>query len=296
MDNRCRIAIVGVGRYGRRLLDAFLKATPVDAVMLRKNSPNLEYVRECSPETTIFHSLEDLLINGDFCAAIVATPIDTHFDIGMRMLASGKHLFIEKPPARTAKECLEMFEAANRKGLVCHSGYKFLYNDCFKRLVMLTGKSDPLYVSLQWHKWGTFDEDILLNLLSHELSLLYTLVSGYVNLELVTSPGGNRIILIAKQEGRIIGDIVVNRVSTYYSKMIYVHAPERTYLLANNENLYLLNDGKREFIMESKNDMLVDQALDFLGAIKNKGKTLVDHQLAMQITRSIEGLKNSILT
>ena len=55
--------------------------------------------------------------------AIIATQDDNHFDVSMKAIELGYHLLLEKPVAQTAKECIEIAKAAEKKGvkvLVCH--------------------------------------------------------------------------------------------------------------------------------------------------------------------------------
>jgi predicted dehydrogenase len=45
-------------------------------------------------------------------------PNGLHFEWTMKALAAGKHVLVEKPSANTAEETRQMFELAERKGLV----------------------------------------------------------------------------------------------------------------------------------------------------------------------------------
>jgi hypothetical protein len=45
-------------------------------------------------------------------------PNGLHFEWTMKALAAGKHVLLEKPSANTADETRQMFELAERKGLV----------------------------------------------------------------------------------------------------------------------------------------------------------------------------------
>src|SRR5207247_11414970 len=49
-------------------------------------------------------------------AALVCTPHDRHLDDVLQALAAGRHVLVEKPPARTLQEADRLIEAAARAG------------------------------------------------------------------------------------------------------------------------------------------------------------------------------------
>ena len=50
----------------------------------------------------------------------VTTPTYEHYPMTMAALAAGKHVLCEKPMALNVRECREMLEAAEARGLVHH--------------------------------------------------------------------------------------------------------------------------------------------------------------------------------
>ncbi len=67
-------------------------------------------------------------IGGDFDAVSIATPDFSHFPVTMMALAEGKHVYVEKPMARTFQEVDLMMAAAKK---ISEAGYP-------------NGKSGPL--------------------------------------------------------------------------------------------------------------------------------------------------------
>ena len=55
---------------------------------------------------------DDLLNDAELDAIAVASSVPTHHPLGMRALAAGKHVFIEKPLAASAADARELVEAA----------------------------------------------------------------------------------------------------------------------------------------------------------------------------------------
>ena len=59
----------------------------------------------------------ELLADADVDAVYVATPPGSHHDYAIAAAQAGKHVYVEKPMARTGAECEAMVEAAGRAGV-----------------------------------------------------------------------------------------------------------------------------------------------------------------------------------
>ncbi len=57
----------------------------------------------------------------------ICTPTDTHCEIALAALAAGKHVFVEKPMARTLAQAKEMAAAASSAGRLLHVGHVLRY-------------------------------------------------------------------------------------------------------------------------------------------------------------------------
>jgi predicted dehydrogenase len=115
---RLRLSIVGLGLaagpHARSLLDL------QDRIEVRwaasRSSGRISAFRERFPfpvTTDVGRVIDDP--DGD--AVLLLTPPATHLELGIRCLAAGKHLLVEKPLALTAREGAELVEAADRAGL-----------------------------------------------------------------------------------------------------------------------------------------------------------------------------------
>ncbi len=70
-----------------------------------------------------YDDADDLIHDDEVDAVYVATPPDSHRDYAIRVLEAGKPVYVEKPMARTARECVQMNEAAERAGLPLFVAY-----------------------------------------------------------------------------------------------------------------------------------------------------------------------------
>ena len=64
-------------------------------------------------------SLDELLAREDVDAVYIATPHNHHFPDGLRAIAAGKHLLIEKPLALNAPQATQLKQAAAAANLLC---------------------------------------------------------------------------------------------------------------------------------------------------------------------------------
>ncbi|MEZ4388302.1 MAG: Gfo/Idh/MocA family oxidoreductase [Candidatus Krumholzibacteriia bacterium] len=72
-------------------------------------------------------------------AVVVATPVSTHFPLGLEVLQAGKHLFIEKPMAASVEECQRLNDAADKLGRVIMVGH----TSCSRRPCRRSATTSP---------------------------------------------------------------------------------------------------------------------------------------------------------
>src|SRR5207248_1205277 len=113
----------------------------------------------------------------EFDAAIIAVPTSDHFAIAMELLRAGKHLLIEKPVSSTVEQAIKLQKEAAARSLVVHVGFPERYNPAVTQA--LREITRPLFV--ETHRLGIFsprslDVDVVLDLMIHDLDLLYFLL------------------------------------------------------------------------------------------------------------------------
>jgi predicted dehydrogenase len=80
-----------------------------------------------NPYVKVTTSIEDILSDGSIDGVMIASPIGTHHELALRCLAAGKHVFVEKPMAQTAEQCLDLIGSATERELILMPGHTFLY-------------------------------------------------------------------------------------------------------------------------------------------------------------------------
>src|SRR5262249_4529635 len=124
---------------------------------------------------------KDLLEDAELDAVVVATPVRFHYEMAKAALEVGKHVFIEKPIARTEAEAQELVSLANQQGLVLMVGHTFLFSPAVRRMKEIVDAGDIgeiQYVSARRLNLGLFQKDINVawDLAPHDISILLHLL------------------------------------------------------------------------------------------------------------------------
>ncbi len=96
------VAVIGCGYWGAkhvRVLSSLASVARVVAV--DADERRLQALDDTIPGLATFTSVDDAIPHVD--AAIIATPPTTHVPLGLRLIAAGKHVMVEKPLATSVE-------------------------------------------------------------------------------------------------------------------------------------------------------------------------------------------------
>lgn len=171
-----RIGIAGVGYWGPKIARNFHDSqNAILTTVADLNPERLAEIQKLYPEVRTTRKFEEMLSEVD--AVVVATPVRTHFDLGMRALQAGKHVLIEKPIALHAAHACQLMETAEKNNLVLMVGHTFEYNSAVEAVREIV-HSDELgriyYINSTRANLGLFQSDInvMWDLAPHDLSIL----------------------------------------------------------------------------------------------------------------------------
>ena len=172
-----KIGVVGLGYWGPNLVRNFISTSNVDGVSCYDLDPTrLDFVAKRFPNVQIKKSYDELL-NSEIDAVVLATPVSTHFSLGMKALECNKHLLIEKPMAATVSECEQLIELAQKKNLILMVDHTFVYTVAVRKIqeiVTLGDIGDVYYFDSVRVNLGLFQHDVnvLWDLAPHDLSIM----------------------------------------------------------------------------------------------------------------------------
>ncbi|HBW46925.1 TPA: hypothetical protein DEF17_03195 [bacterium] len=126
-----KLAVVGLGYWGPNLVRAFNEVSEIGvSALVDADANRLEFAGKIAPHAKRFTSIENML-GEDLNAVVLATPAETHFELGMKVLESGKDLFVEKPITLNYDEAIQLSEFAKKNERVLMVGHLLLYHPAY---------------------------------------------------------------------------------------------------------------------------------------------------------------------
>lgn len=177
-----RVGVVGFGYWGPNLvrnLDRLGDAELVCACDL--NEVNLGKLAALYPYVETTTDLDVMLVRDDIDAVVVATSAPSHFAIASKVLAAGKHCFVEKPLTLTSADAEALVKLADEQGVTLMTGHLMVYHSAINwiRDYINSGElGDVLYLYLQRLNLGKVrtEENAFWSLAPHDVSIaLYLL-------------------------------------------------------------------------------------------------------------------------
>jgi predicted dehydrogenase len=177
-----RVGVIGCGYWGPNLVRNLSQTADCEVVLLCDTSEQrLRHMKRMYPSIPGTSRVEDILENAAVDAVIVATPVRFHYAMAKACLEAGKHVFVEKPMARTVAECEELIALSERKGLVIMVGHTFMFSPAVTRMKEIIDSGDIgkiRYITSQRLNLGLFQKDINVawDLAPHDLSIILHLL------------------------------------------------------------------------------------------------------------------------
>ncbi|MDF7798986.1 Gfo/Idh/MocA family oxidoreductase [Pontiellaceae bacterium B1224] len=186
-NKKVNLAAIGIGPQGGNILKIFAQDPNVNIVALcdvdiDSDSPiaKLPDYRDQGwgnadatpaahaalfPGVPQFHDFREMFdqMSNQIDAVCIGVPDHSHFPIAMASMMLGKHVYVEKPLARTFQECELLMKAEKKYGVVTqmgnqgHSGNNYFQFKAWKDAGII---KDVTHVDAQmnnprrWHTWG----------------------------------------------------------------------------------------------------------------------------------------------
>jgi len=127
--NMIEMAVIGCGEWGPNHIRNF-SAQPGARmqVAVDLDAKRLQRIRELFPAVQCSSDADKVLADNSIQAVVVATPVQTHFNLVKKALLAGKHVLCEKPLCETAAQARELIDLAETRRRVLMVGHVFLFN------------------------------------------------------------------------------------------------------------------------------------------------------------------------
>ncbi len=173
-----RVAVVGAGYWGPNLIRNFVRCPQAEVVAVcDRDETRLRQVLSSYPAIEPLTDAGDLLVRDDIDAVAIATPVASHYSIGMALLEAGKHLLVEKPLAASVRDAERMVALAKANNLTLMVDHTYVYSGPVRKIKELvdSGRLGELYfIDSVRINLGLFQHDInvLWDLAPHDLSIM----------------------------------------------------------------------------------------------------------------------------
>jgi UDP-2-acetamido-3-amino-2,3-dideoxy-glucuronate N-acetyltransferase len=187
-----KICVVGCGHWGKNLVRSFSSLGALYGVC-DADPQRAAALAAANSSARTFGDFESVLEDPAVDAVAIATPAELHYELAMRALEAGKHVFVEKPLALEWQDGAEMVEAARRNRRVLMVGHLLHYHPAIIRLKQLIadgtlGRIEYIYSNRLSMGKIRREENALWSFAPHDISVILSLVgqSPYQ----VTATGG----------------------------------------------------------------------------------------------------------
>jgi predicted dehydrogenase len=322
-----KVGIVGLGYWGPNLVRNFLATPGVDSVVVFDiQKKKIGKILKKYPGVESIESFDKMLARPDIEGVAIATPVSTHFPLGLKVLQSGKHLLLEKPMCLKVQDAVTLAEYAEHHGLIIQVDQTFVYTGAVRKIKELITKrvlGNILYFDSTRINLGLFQHDtnVIWDLAPHDVSIMHYLIkdkpsavsaigvnhfNGFDDMAYISvqhheklishfhvnwiAPVKIRRILIGGSKNMVVyDDMNTNEKVRVYDKGVEIKNEESIY---NTLIQYRIGNMYAPKIDEA--EALGLMVLDFVKSIKEKKKPLTDAKFGIAVMRILEAADMSL--
>lgn len=176
------LAIIGCGYWGAKHIRVSCDIRGARMSMaVDPRLDRLEYVRSQYPSVAVSRDISAVLKSSSIDGVIIATPVETHFELARAVLQAGKHALVEKPLAMTSAQCRELNAIAEQRKRVLMVGHTFEYHPAvsvMRQMIQNGSLGELYYIDSRRLNLGLYRQDanVLWDLAPHDLSIIFFLL------------------------------------------------------------------------------------------------------------------------
>lgn len=189
--SRTNICVVGCGHWGKNLIRSFASLDCLYGIF-DIDSERTEALSK-TYSTKIFRDYQSVLEDPDVTGVVIASPAELHYELGMRAISAGKHVFVEKPLALEWQEGALMVDAARQRHRILMVGHLLHYHPALVKLKSLIkegvlGRVEYIYSNRLSMGKIRREENALWSFAPHDISVILSLV-GQMPFQVVATGG-----------------------------------------------------------------------------------------------------------
>lgn len=186
-----RVGVIGCGHWGKNLVRTLAELDVLDVVVDADHDVARNLGAAHGARAVAY---EEVLADPEITAVAIAAPAALHFDLAMRAIDAGKHVFVEKPIALDVRHAETLMTAARTASRVLMIGHLLQYHHGYTAVLDLvrSGAIGPIRcVSSRRLSLGKVrqEENVLWSFAPHDISMVLGLVGEEP--ESVAAAGGS---------------------------------------------------------------------------------------------------------
>ena len=160
----CRIGVIGPGSRGQFLM-SFIASNPKAKIVAMADiyEPSLQSALKIAPDAKTYKDYRALLSDENVDAVVVATPLNTHYQIVMDAFDAGKHVYCEKTIGYTMEECFNMYQKHLETGRIFFTGQQRLFDPRYIQVMDLVHRGNfgkISHVEAYWNRNGDWRREV----------------------------------------------------------------------------------------------------------------------------------------
>lgn len=177
------VGIIGYGYWGPNLVRNFFATRGCCIKGVAESRPDrLQSLHLAFPGIKGVKDADQLILDKDIDAIVIATPVSTHFSLAKKALKNGKHVLVEKPLTSSVLEAEILINLAAKKNLLLMVDHTFLYTGAVEKMKQLVEDNELgniKYLDSTRINLGLFQQDInvLWDLAPHDISILNFIIN-----------------------------------------------------------------------------------------------------------------------
>jgi UDP-2-acetamido-3-amino-2,3-dideoxy-glucuronate N-acetyltransferase len=293
-----QISLVGAGYWGSKLKK---ELETIDGVS------DIEII-----DLKLGKSIKDI----SYKNVILATPAWNHYSQTLELLEKDKNLYVEKPLALTAEECMSIKDKI-KPDQILMVGHIFLYNDRLKKVKELTSKVGNIqHIESNRLNWGRFQKKIstVHSLAPHDVSIIHYLL-GYHEFKYVINIGEK--FTKFPQNDRDEFSFECNGVSVKFNLSWYYPKKIRNMTITGDKGIIFWDEEAKSIMLTTEifesdrmnyypkiemfnveSNPLRNELMEFVSCVRRKRQPLSDVNNAIDVAKNLDllssGFKGSI--
>ena len=177
------ICVVGAGYWGKNHIRTLYELGSLGGIVEQKKDL-LDQITEQYPDAKTYRNIDEALGYEEFAGFTVATPAETHHDIAVQIIKSGKHVLVEKPLCLNIKDAENMVNLAKQYKVNLMVGHVLLFHPAIQMIKSLIdegeiGKLQYIYSNRLNLGQVRTEENVFWSLAPHDISIFQYLTDSY---------------------------------------------------------------------------------------------------------------------